>query len=280
LKFAIVVLTFNQVESTVECLKSILALKPREFPEKNVFVIHNGSDAANVQDLQARFKRFHHVVIRQNMGFTGGANMGLSVAFQMCPWVLFLTQDCTLAHFPQAPPFEPCMAAPKIYKRNIKTMGSIGGAVDFELGRSYFCQKPKDFWQSFENKTLQPFVPRTAFWLHSQVFEKVKGFDENLSSMWEDVDLSMRIRQAEELLQIEENTEIIHHRKGLCRKDPFYRTYLNHRNRLLLSRKYLVGRAARFRFEFGSFFEAFILEPQSVANRWTRECILRPMSMR
>lgn len=255
MKFSIVVLTYNQPETTLECLKSILALKPREFPEKNIFVVHNGSDPEVVSQLQSRFNRFHHVILKENVGFTGGANMGLSVAFQMQPWVLLLTQDCSLVHFPQAPPFEPCLAAPKIYKRSKEFMNSMGGAVDLELGKPYFCHKPKDFWRSFEDNTLMPFVPRTAFWMHQQVFEKVKGFDESLHSQWEDVDLGIRVRKAGEMLQLEEHTEIIHHRKGFCRQDPFYRSYLMHRNRFIVCRRYLETKGARFRFELGSLAE-------------------------
>lgn len=255
MKFSIVVLTYNQPELTLECLKSILALKPREFPEKNIFVVHNGSDPEVVAQLQSRFNRFHHVILKENVGFTGGANMGLSVAFQMQPWALLLTQDCSLIHFPQAPPFEPCLAAPKIYKRSKEFMNSIGGAVDLELGKSYFCHKPKDFWRAFEDDTLMPFVPRTAFWIHQQVFEKVKGFDESLHSQWEDVDLGIRVRKAGEMLQLEEGTEIIHHKKGFARNEPYYRSYLFHRNRFLVCRRYLAEKGARFRFELGSIAE-------------------------
>lgn len=255
MKFAIVVLTYDQPEVTLECLKSILALKPREFPEKNIFVVHNGTDPETVANMQSRFNRFHHVILKDNVGFTGGANMGLSVAFQMQPWVLFLTQDCSLVHFPQAPPFEPCLASPKIYKRSKEFMGSIGGAVDLELGKPYFCHRPKDFWRAFEDDTLMPFVPRTAFWIHQQVFDKVKGFDESLHSQWEDIDLSIRVRKAGELLQLEEGTEVIHHRKGFCRQDPFYRSYLVHRNRFVVCRRYLEGKGARFQFELGSIAE-------------------------
>lgn len=252
MKFSIVVLSYNQPESTLECLKSILALKPREFPEKNIFVVHNGSDPEVVASLQSRFNRFHHVILKENVGFTGGANMGLSVAFQLQPWTLFLTQDCSLVHFPQATPFEPCIAAPKIYKRTKEHMNSIGGAVDLDMGTSYYCRKPKEFWRAFEDNTLHPFVPRTAFWMHQQVFEKVKGFDESLYSQWEDVDFGIRARKAGEMLQIDEGTEVIHHRKGFARLDPFYRSYLLHRNRLIVSRRYIETKGARIKFEFGA----------------------------
>lgn len=267
MKFAIVVLSYDQPETTVECLKSILSLRPRDFPEKNVFVIHNGSNPTVIQDLQNRFNRFHHVVLQDNVGFAAGANAGIRVALQMSPWVLFVTQDCNLVHFPKSPPFEPCLAATRIYKRKQAVLGSVGGAVDLELGQAYFCQQGKDFWRSFEDSNLHPFVPRTAFWIHQQVFEKARGFDESLYSQWEDVELSLRLRKLGELLQLDETTEFIHTRKGLCRQDPFYRSYLNTRNRLTVCRQYLPDRWSRVRFELGALTDFFQMVFQNIAKR-------------
>lgn len=257
MKFAIVVLTHDEPETTHDCLKSVLSLRPRDYPEKNVFVVHNGTLNETVLDLQTRYNRFHHVVLSENVGFAAGANAGLKVAFQHAPWVLFLTQDCMLVHFPKSPPFEPCMAAVKVYKRKQEIVGSVGGAVDLELGQAYFCRQAKDFWRSFEDATLQPFVPRTAFWIHQTTFEKTNGFDEQLFSQWEDIDLSIRIRKSGELLQLDEGTEILHTRKGLLRQDPYYRSYLYTRNRLLVCRRYLADRWSRLRFEVGMIAESF-----------------------
>lgn len=267
MKFAIVVLSYDQPEVTADCLRSILALKPREYAEKNVFVVHNGTGANDVEQLQARFSSFHHVVLSENIGFAAGANAGIRVAFQLSPWVLFLTQDCQLAHFPKAPPFEPCLSATKVYKRSIEILGSVGGAVDLEMGLAYFCRDGKDFWRSFEEPHLHPFVPRTAFWIHQNVFEKTKGFKETLFSQWEDIDLSIRVRKVGELLQLDESTEVIHYRKGICRKDPYYRSYLNTRNRYIVCRRYLGSRGAKIRFELSMVVEALSFLFDSLRKR-------------
>lgn len=248
MKFAIVVLSYNQPDLTTECLKSILALCPRQYSQRNIFVIHNGSEPPVIEELQNRFDRFSHVVLSENVGFAGGANAGLRVAFQASPWVLFLTQDTQLMHFPKGAPFEPCLAAVKVYKRDREHIGSMGGAVDVEIAEAYYCQHSKDFWRSFEDPTLTPFVPRTAFWIHQQVFDHVKGFDERLVWQWEDVDISARIRRAGELLQLDEGTEILHTKKGWSRKDPLFRTYFGMRNRIVVCRRYLSDRKGYLRF--------------------------------
>lgn len=259
LKFAIVILTYNQIEQTVDCIKSIQAVKTREFPDKQIFVVHNGSDPAVVADLRHRYPRFHHVVLNENESFAAGANAGIRAAFSLQPWVLFLTQDTTLVHFPKGPPFEPCLAAVKIYKRKVEVMNSMGGACDLDMAKHYYCTKADHFWNSFENAILQPYVPRTAFWIHQQAFEKVNGFDETIGSIWEDVDLSIRLREDGEMLQLDEATEVIHHRKGFSRRDPFMTRFLYNRNRFWVSRRKLRNRGQSIMFEFGIFNEWFWL---------------------
>lgn len=259
MKFAIVILTYNQIEQTVDCIKSIQAVKAREFPDKQIFVVHNGSDPAVVADLRNRYPRFHHVVLNENESFAAGANAGIRAAFTLQPWVLFLTQDTTLVHFPKGPPFEPCLAAVKVYKRKVEVVNSMGGAVDLDLAKHYYCTKADHFWNSFENAVLQPYVPRTAFWIHQQPFEKVNGFDEGLGSIWEDVDLSIRLREDGEMLQLDETTEVIHHRKGFSRRDPVTIRFLYNRNRFWVSRRKLRNRGQSIMFELGIFNEWFWL---------------------
>lgn len=267
MNFAIVILTYNQPELTSECIKSIQAVKARDFPDKQIFVIHNGSSNEVIQDLRQRYPRFYHVVLTENEGFAMGANAGLRAAFQNNPWVLFLTQDTTLAHFPKAPPAEPCLAAVKVYKRKTEVVGSMGGAVDLETAKHYFCPKASIFWSAFDNPVLKPFVPRTAFWVHQSPFEKVNGFDESLVSIWEDVDFSLRLREEGEMLQLDENTEVIHHRKGFSRRDPWNMRFLYHRNRFAISRRQPRKMMAQALFEVSLFVEwFFILLESAVTN--------------
>lgn len=249
------ILTYDQLEQTLECIKSIQAVKPRDFPDKQIFIVHNGSDPEVIKDLHNRFPRFHHVVQKDNEGFSVGANVGLRAAFALQPWCLFLTQDTSLVHFPKAAPFEPCIAAVKIYKRKLEVINAIGGAADLELAKHYYCTKAEYFWNVFESSVLQPFVPRTAFWIHQDAFNKVNGFDETLGSMWEDVDFSLRLREEGVLLQLDESTEVIHHRKGVCRREPVYTRFLYNRNRFAISRRALRSRGQQILFEIGIFFE-------------------------
>lgn len=253
MKFSIVILTHDQIEQSLECIKSIQAVKPREFPDKQIFIVHNGSRPEIVNDLRTRFPRFHHVVLSDNEGFTVGANAGLRAAFQLQPWALFMTQDTSLVHFPKSMPFEPCMAAVKVYKRKLEVVGSVGGAVDLELARHYYCTKSEMFWNAFESPILHAYVPRTAFWMHQGPFEKVNGFDENMGAIWEDVDISLRLRAEGEMLQLDDTTEVIHHRKGFSRRDPVQTKFLYHRNRYAISRRQSRNRGQKVLFELNLF---------------------------
>src|SRR5690606_5247165 len=115
----------------------------------------------------------------------------------------FLTNDCELMKAPaDMGSLVPGLYAPKVYRRKIPVVDSIGGVFYPYLRRlehirtaeraviELAASKRRQFWYKYF------YIPGTAFLAHKIAYEKVGGFDESLHTYWEDVDLSVRAIRA------------------------------------------------------------------------------------
>ena len=187
-------------------------------------LIHNGSLSQHQIKLQNQFPEIEHLVLKENLGFSGGANAGLKSAFAGgSDWVLFLTNDCQLIQIGR-PPEKASLSAPLIWRRKVGKIDSLGGKLKLNQTELRHCLTASDF----ESPTDLAYVPGTAFWIHRDIFAFSGGFDESLGTYWEDVDLSLRIP---EHLSLSPQTEIIHSVGKTCHGDVHYTTYLFQRNR-------------------------------------------------
>lgn len=91
----IVVLNWNGWPLTQECLKSIEA---SDYPNYRVVVVDNGSTDDSVASLQAGGGDFELIETGQNLGFTGGCNVGIAKALaQGAEYVVLLNNDAKAA---------------------------------------------------------------------------------------------------------------------------------------------------------------------------------------
>lgn len=91
----VVVLNWNLKEDTAECIDSLLQL---DYPNAQIVVVDNGSTDGSVEYLASRFPQIHIVANPQNLGFTGGNNMGIKHALEHgADYVLILNND-TVVH--------------------------------------------------------------------------------------------------------------------------------------------------------------------------------------
>lgn len=212
--FAIVVLSYNHPEITTKCLSSI-----KDHP---VFVIHNGSEEKNQLLIQQKFPQHHHLILKKNSGYTGGANFGLREAFKNFNHVLFLTNDTELLQLPSVAPDGFC--AVTIYKRNTQAIDSTYAAVDIKRG---LLTHLKDLQAPQKNF----YIPGTAFWMDKKSFEHLGGFDESFHTYWDDVDLSFRASKLNITLGYSSETLVKHKIGKTCHRHAFYTYYLFQRNR-------------------------------------------------
>src|SRR5690606_29453549 len=118
------ILSFNHPQHTSRAVESVL----RHYPAERVHLTHNGSRREVADELRRKFPSVRHFYLEENRGFTGGANAALRAGFEVSPWVLFVTNDCELMKAPaDMGSLVPGLYAPKVYRRKIPVVDSIGG---------------------------------------------------------------------------------------------------------------------------------------------------------
>ncbi len=247
--FGFVILSFNHLQHTAECLHSVLNLDSTA----RIYLIHNGSDKKQILQLKNQFNipQVQHFILEQNQGYSGGANHGLKIAFLRENWVLFLTNDTLLDQIPLQLPKNEGLYAPLIsFKRNRK-VDSLGGALTLSRGHLYHIKDDPTFQKlklkskgqsrnSFLFHEDLLYVPGTAFLIDKETFEKADGFDARLGTYWEDVDFSLKLQQKGLNIETFPELKVLHKVGKTCHKDTYYSTFLFQRNRFLISWKYAL----------------------------------------
>lgn len=136
-QLGIILLNWNNQEDTITCLNSLALLSSPDFAV-TIYVVDNGSD--NTQWAKVS-KKFPHVVIlqlEQNLGFTGGNNVGIRKALEDgCEYVWILNNDTIVdAH----------AAKELIHAMRNTSIGIAGSKIFFMKGHEFHKQRysPKE----------------------------------------------------------------------------------------------------------------------------------------
>ena len=90
----VVVLNWNNLPDTIECLESLRAVT---YPALRLLVVDNGSTDGSEAALRARFPGLELLQTGENLGFAGGNNAGIRRALEGgADHVLLLNNDTTV----------------------------------------------------------------------------------------------------------------------------------------------------------------------------------------
>jgi GT2 family glycosyltransferase len=90
----IMILNWNDAENTLACLSSVYHLN---YPSFRVLVVDNGSTDESDRVIRQAFPQVEFIANERNLGFAGGANVGLEyIQQQGAPYVLFINNDTVL----------------------------------------------------------------------------------------------------------------------------------------------------------------------------------------
>jgi GT2 family glycosyltransferase len=254
MNFTCAILSYNHPEITARCVRSVLRFTLASGSSSNspvhkssnsyellkpdqIILVHNGSRSENVETLRQQFPQIQHLVMVENRGFSGGANAALLASFRQSDWCFFITNDTELIRLPEVNSQvlkKPAYIAPRIHFRRFGRIDSIGGQVFTSTGHLRHLKTAEEFF-SIPKKEI--YVPGTAFLIHKGIFESVGEFDEALHTYWEDVEYSLRVSEKNLPIQFTTEIELIHSVGKTCHKDPYYTSYLYHRNRARVCRQ-------------------------------------------
>lgn len=213
----IIILFFNKVDQTIECINSFLP------SGQQIYVLNNGSDARQVNKLKKTFQdnpQVHLLDAGKNLGVSGGRNY--LIRHTSAPWIFSVDNDIRIKapeqwmqsfeNFIIKHP-EALVVSPLMYNVHEKAY-SAGLNVKLENNRMYI---------ESTNRVVTNCFPGGASIIHRSVFDNYGLFDEKMFVGFEDYEYALRaILSTFGPLQVYhlDTIELIHdHQYQQCRSD-------------------------------------------------------------
>ncbi|MGD0352433.1 MAG: glycosyltransferase family 2 protein [Dehalococcoidia bacterium] len=245
-RVSIIILNWNGLEDTVECLES---LKKITYPNYEVIVVDNGSQGNDAQVLKETFGDYIHLIQNdRNDGFAGGMNIGMKYTMDNSQpdYLLLLNNDVTVApdfldHLVEAAMAGASIgiAGPKVYYYAFpKRIQSAGSKVLMVKGLSFSIgDKQIDDGQYEKQQDVDCIA--ACLLVKNEVVQKVGLFDEAYFCYWEDVDYCIRAKKAGYRV-IYAPVARIWHKVGQSanKTNVGFRDYYGTRNRIRLIKKH------------------------------------------
>jgi GT2 family glycosyltransferase len=231
-KIDVVVLSWNRLKDTLDCLDSIQAQRG---VEATVWVVDQGSSVDCLESLRTRCQEsnIHLIEPGRNLGVPGGRNLGMRAGH--APVIVCLDNDAVFSHSDVlAKTFDGFMKRPELGVLAFAIRDGSGLKPD--LGNWVFPQPVEDFFET-------PF-PTARFCgaghaVRRQALQQTKGYDEQLFFFAEELDLAYQIIGHGYTLRYEPELGVNHRSSLEGRmgwKDGRFR--YNVRNMLYLNYKY------------------------------------------
>ncbi len=239
-RVAIILLNWNGLGDTLECLSSINALSHREY---QVIVVDNHSD----EDLSVLLEQHPGVILvrnQENYGFCKGNNIGIRKAadldLEYC-WILNNDTEVaadSLGKLIDALDRDPSVAAVtnRIDYYEDRSLSWFAGGV-FKNGlpahRGYFQAIGE-----IDESSSTEYLAGCSFLARTEVLRKIGGFDENYFCYVEDIALSLRIRALGLQIAYVDDAIVWHKVSRSTGMQSPVKLYYKHRNMLYFMKQF------------------------------------------
>ncbi len=245
---AIVLVNWNRSEDTLNCVQS---LGTSTFKDFVVIVVDNGSVARELEKVQAGADRFVLIETGENLGYTGGNNVGIKHALELgCRFVLLLNNDTFVAPSTLDQMMNAFAAdsrigllTPKIFfhpERHL--IWSAGTRFDgrYMIGHLHGYNE-RDFGQFDEPADLE-WASGCAMLIQSDVIRDVGLLCDDYFAVCEDIDYSLRTKKVGYRIMYEPSALVWHLESASSggHDAPQY-VYYQIRNYLMLHRRWASG---------------------------------------
>jgi GT2 family glycosyltransferase len=198
---AVVIVAWNQVEKTLDCLATVAAL---DNPPGRVLLVDNGSAPPLASAVASRFPAVELLRLPDNRGFAGGYNAGIRAALDGgAATVLLLNNDTLLAADALDHLIAELATADAIglvtakitYAADPRRIWTVGANLNVFLDLKDGGQGQLDTGQWAAPRDVD-FAPFCAILIRRAVFESVGLLDEAFFLYYEDMDYCRRARRA------------------------------------------------------------------------------------
>ncbi len=200
-------MNYGNARDTIDCLDSVRSL---ETPVDTI-VVDNGSKDDSVDKIRGAHPSVEIVVNDANRGFAGGCNVALERFVERgLEFVWLLNNDATVEPQSLAAMLEVAdrdhrvgQVGSVIYERgcrdHVKTWG--GGAVSRWTARTRDATTASD---------RVDYITAASALIRSQALRQIGGLDERFFFLWEDADLSLRLKSADWRLAVADSSAVSH----------------------------------------------------------------------
>lgn len=251
---AIVIVNWNSFDVTAQCLES---LKSLDYPNFQVVLIDNGSNDGSGRKLKSEFPEVTLIESHNNLGFTGGNNLGIQYALDYGHDLVMLLNNDTIV--------TPTFAGILIERLTSEGLVAIQPKIMFNYDRSIiwnaggkflsFLSLPKTRGEGlkddgrFDSLRYTDWITGCCFLIQADTIREIGLLDDKFFIYYEDTDWSLKLRQLGIQLGFEPSA-VIYHEAGMSDKNrdkhgegnvsPFAH-YQGVRNHLFIVRRYAKG---------------------------------------
>lgn len=193
----VVILTWNHVTDTIECLDSLIHIN---YPDLHILVVDNGSTDDTVARIAQDYPDIVIIQNKENLGYAAGNNVGIRYALdEGAEYILLLNNDVIV----KSDFLEPMLDT---FSEN-PDAGILSPFV-------YWYKRPENLWFSsarwdtktvkfntnyalgeFENPIETDFASGCAFLIKAEVIKKIGVLEPRFFLMWEETDFCFRARR-------------------------------------------------------------------------------------
>lgn len=255
MRIGIVILNYNGLENTLECLETIRKCNKSGHKTEIIVVDNNSGDGS--QEALGNLKDIYLVQNTDNLGYSGGNNKGIKKALARNADAVLILNNDTLAEEGLVVNMAQALksadiASPKIYfakgfefhkdRYKKQELGRViwyaGAKIDWDniIGMHIGVDEP-DVGQ-FEKSAEIDLATGACLMVKREVFEKIGFFDEKYFLYLEDMDFCVRAKRANFKIVYAPKAILWHKNAGATGSGSALQDYYITRNRLLFASKY------------------------------------------
>jgi GT2 family glycosyltransferase len=246
-KVAIVVINWNKLAVTGECLRALDGL---DYGNRHLYVLDNGSEEKGIREVVDGRPGRTLIESATNLGYAGGNNLAMTRAFaEGAAFVWLLNNDCrpepdALARLVRTAQSDARigLVSPVLFREPGSAALEVAG-TRFDL-QNYgvdvtMSLEEAEAWQRASPERVALYG--TALLLSRAMYEKVGGFDEAFFAYYEDTDLSIRSAKAGFRNVLDPSARVYHRERPRTEGGEHVAPYLLYymtRNKILLWTKH------------------------------------------